>query len=400
MANPLEQAFALYPAAAELFSPDALHEVSTEYGGALHAPDVFTVLAARLLEEGEATPEHEESCLQLAQSFTPVDALTGFDKPQYKAMNLALLQEQQLAEGGDVFYMAADVSNLRGLNLALSGATIDDPDQKAVTEEGRTQTDGVLKLFAHVMEEEVSALGGTAQFYRDGGDELSVLITGVNAVQLEEVQQRIHSRAERIVEDAGLGNIMHPKYPDRGERAGAGIACAFAEVRPDSKLSALNGDVDAQINNIKQARKNYVALVRGQEPQKNLNNEALEQAKRSIARSASQLGIDLEQRYKEQPFPFADQEVLNQQGDGPVDFAPPVLRRKLQLEAEIEQQGMSEETAELMRGLLKIYEAHDVVTGYQRHSPQGVISEGLDFLRFNPDEQMHGRRWNCCPESR
>lgn len=387
----------VYPEVSALFSPEQILNTSKQLSLAATPAQLIDYLARQQISSLELPPDQAALCANMSRALMQQDSLTGFDKPYYKELNLALIQSAQAsgASGAEqAFYLASDVSNLRGLNLALSGSDIELAGEQAITRAGREMTDGVLKLMSHVFQTEVEKMveqrkqagfPAHATFYRDGGDELSACITGMGAEDMQVIQERIHTRVNLLIEETGLDDILHPKYPFLGERAGAGLSCGFVPITPAVTLEQLGKAADILIEEHK-AQKNVSFATRA--PRSKLMPEAIEHAANALRGYAVTEGITLGERTTSPPFPL-NQEVLPSADQSPADFVWPNLRRKMQVDDAVAKLHMAPEAASLLEGLHSTYEANDPVTGYQRHSPFGVISEGLEYLRAHPGDKMH-----------
>ena len=399
--TPLEKIEARYPEAAALFGAQTILDVPRDFGEFVSAPDVFTVLAYQRLEEAGAAAHQVDAVQLMAEALVQEDPLTGFDKPHYKELNLLLAQAEQkiAAERGEelpVFYLGCDVSNLRGLNLALSGSDVREVGDHGISGEGRQNTNQFLRLFAGIVEretrsvvEEVNAAGGNAQvnFYRDGGDELSAIITGVSEPSAMEIKNRINRNVEDVVMGAGLDNLLHPKHPYMGDRAGVGLACSMAAVMSDSELEALGLGVDAEIEKLRTAKKGKKST---KPLRTNLDEIAIQKAMDAAREKAAEMDIDLTGQRLGNPFPFETLVPPELAGLTPDEFTWPQQRREWQTQQAIKDYELTGDAKEVMNGLLSIYESRDPVTGCDRHSPMAIYSDGIDFLNQNPNADMVG----------
>ena len=395
--SPLESIRFRYPEVFRIFTPEELSGGVYDFGAPIPAPDLFYFLTAKKVEKLGLTQEQSDACMQMAESLIQMDALTGFDKPQYKELNLALIQEH-MAKGDlrdPVHYLGSDVSNLRGLNIALSGEDIGTPDDFSITPEGRQRTNQFLKMFSNIMQDEVETAlqekygaesSSRSMYFRDGGDELSGLVIGLSGNEMTRVQDRIHERIETLMEKTGLDTIIHPKYPYFNARAGAGLACSYTPVGAGCDMEELSNLTEQDVERLKEsklAKDGHIAT------KARLTGAEINHAMDVLQAEAVKSGINLAAKSMHRQFPFGNYPMNHQQDMCAEGFVSPAVQRMQQTKSAVKELGLDREAGRFLTGLHDIYESVDPVTGYQRHSPFDVIAEGLEYLRSNPGENMH-----------
>lgn len=175
----------------------------------------------------------------------PKDDLTGFirgiearDRTAARALDFS----QKTGRVGH--YISADIANLGGLNSTL----------------GETGANKVYKRITDIYAEELNragALSGNKDFslsnFRQGGDEFSSIVYGLEPGQIDEAVTRAQSRISDFVRSEGLSEIEHPKYKGDVTRRGTGITTAYAPLDPSRPVEETFSIVDKQLEANKKA---------------------------------------------------------------------------------------------------------------------------------------------------
>jgi|GEM_PF-1966692 len=169
------------------------------------------------------------------------DALTGFELPEARQRTVDRARDRVVREGTPAFYIEVDIHNLGGLNNGLSF----------------TGADAVLSGMSRLLRDELSKVDADVCFFRHGGDEFGVVITGdgLSQNQVDDAMARVHQRVDAFVSDAGLMDIPHPKYPGQDDYNGTRLVWGTARVtaNPDEVNEDVFNRADARLLQRKQA---------------------------------------------------------------------------------------------------------------------------------------------------
>ena len=316
-------------------------------------------------EDGE-TPAHKPffDILNALESHDPV---TGLERPRYEDMNLLLMEEYARWKGESSAsavgaYLFADLSNLRGLNYALSGQDITKGDNTFVTRKDMREADKVMRVISLIMMDEIDTLyitkGQTPNsiVYRNGGDEFSAIAPGMTVHKLDAAMEKANARIATFLKKAGIDTIAHAK-PDSRDRPGVDVTSACCAIDEQFEIHAANERLDRQIGQKKRAtavRKTAEGVV----PKTQLT---VEEIKHVTVTADAELEIlqnklrsthpkSFEQR---QSAPFAGIDPNEQ--NAPSEKRMPTflwgsLLRKRQCEKVIAQNGYTKEQDDLLRG--------------------------------------------------
>lgn len=160
------------------------------------------------------------------EAFRPTlhkDALTDFGITEYRIPSLERNRTFAKFAGKDVNYGLVDIANLKGLNVYC----------------GRKGADKVFKHITDILQDEVASeikkLGGTADWFRHGGDEICVVTTGISNKQLENAFANAKLKVDAFIKDEGLSNIIHPKH--RNDILKRGVSITYSTTKLDPVLS-------------------------------------------------------------------------------------------------------------------------------------------------------------------
>lgn len=332
----------------------------------------------------------------LAETMDHRDTLTGLRTHIHQELNFLLLQMQMAfqaePERGQAYCMSFDLSNLRGMNLALSGADTNDA-YGAITPEGAKLTDGFLRLFSHILKREVEKQcvgreqSAFADYYRSAGDEFDVFVYGLDHDQMQTIQQEVIRQIHAVIEAAGLSTIGHPKYPYRGEYNGVGVAGAFREFRTGGEGEAT--DLYEMRKELDQAIERNKEKATGRNgsgtPKSKLEREDIERAKAAIESAGASLGIDIYARVPPKPFSFMEEVSGEKEGEG---FRWRSERYAAAV-ATIAGTIKDERDKALLGRLWKCVKPVDKVTRCVTEEPRGALMQVLNFLHNHPDASAH-----------
>lgn len=217
---------------------------------------------------------------QILPMLRDVDQVTGLNAPYSRHLNVALaayyakLHTDREGHAPPLHIVSGDFSNLRGLNVVLSGGDIRQeanaiknaqnhegvaPSASSLaSREGNQHANKILRMVAHIFSEEMVALKQkfpevTVKCYRSGGDEFDAIIAGAPEQEIEKAQKKIHDRVESLVKELGLDRIMHPKYSTSASHRGIGFTCACGSYSADDT-----------VNQFHQLEKNLEKIIEGE----------------------------------------------------------------------------------------------------------------------------------------
>jgi GGDEF domain-containing protein len=160
------------------------------------------------------------------------DPVTGFREGRLGTARPETLRraqafiEQSMSVDGDNYwrgaYLELDIRNLGGLNAAL----------------GHSGADKVYGRIAVIIREELRELGVDVSLFRHGGDEMSAVVVGADAAQVNKAMQRAQDRVAEYVRTTNrngtpLSQIPHPKHPDDPSKKGTGFTSAAEDIDPE-----------------------------------------------------------------------------------------------------------------------------------------------------------------------
>ncbi len=187
-------------------------------------------------QKGELTPELVQEKMQgLA-----VDRVTDYQGATFHRPTLDLAMKEHKASGRDFSYADVDLANLGGLN-AHRGS-----NEKA-NDDFRSMSD--------IIREEVQKDVPGARFFRQGGDEMSVLAPDTPREVLDASLARANERVQRHVQEQGLDQIPHPKHKAEDPHApGVGIYYGTTDFVGKKGVHDIITSADSQTNTMKRQR--------------------------------------------------------------------------------------------------------------------------------------------------
>lgn len=166
------------------------------------------------------------------------DAVTGFYDARLsslKADTVARAQEHVAQSGDEAHYVSADIGNLGGLNAAMNN----------VAEAANVHFRGL----ADILSTRLGATDATVVPMRTGGDELGVVVVGIDEPTLANAVEATQRQVSRYAEDHGLADIPHPKHADQ---AGVGLHIGYTSVSSDKTLDHIFTEADQGVDRSKQ----------------------------------------------------------------------------------------------------------------------------------------------------
>jgi hypothetical protein len=166
------------------------------------------------------------------------DAVTGFYDARLsslKADTVARAQAHVAQSGDEAHYVSADIGNLGGLNAAMNN----------VAEAANVHFRGL----AEILSTRLGATDATVVPMRTGGDELGVVVVGIDEPTLANAVEATQRQVSRYAEDHGLADIPHPKHEDQ---AGVGLHIGYTSVSPDKTLDHIFTEADEGVDRSKQ----------------------------------------------------------------------------------------------------------------------------------------------------
>ena len=166
------------------------------------------------------------------------DAVTGFYDARLsslKADTVARAQAHVAQSGDPAHYVSADIGNLGGLNAAMNN----------VAEAANVHFRGL----ADILSTRLGATDATVVPMRTGGDELGVVVVGIDEPTLANAVEATQRQVARYAEDHGLADIPHPKHADQ---AGVGLHIGYTSVSPDKTLDHIFTEADQGVDRSKQ----------------------------------------------------------------------------------------------------------------------------------------------------
>jgi GGDEF domain-containing protein len=221
------------------------------------------------IKAGKVRALFEEAAKQLVM----IDPQTGLLNAKYHVINEELIQlylHHQVAAGvpllehGEACYItrvAFDFSNLRGLNVLLSGMDAS-ADRLQSTAEGEKLADDLMAIVCRIIQDEVGAypeLSGEPYIQRSSGDEFEWIAFNIPPHEVDNIRSNINYRVNQLIADLGLGNILNPKNY-KGEsvyRQGTGIESAAEYILRGEDSIAVGAMLDKGIDEAKAYRQNF-----------------------------------------------------------------------------------------------------------------------------------------------
>ena len=140
----------------------------------------------------------------------------------------------RLKSRDDSFLIEGDFFNLRAVNDCMQ----------------RSEANDFMRITAGIYQQELAGISPDILFTsRAGrGDEVSILISGIEEGVLEEALTKAQEKVARFVEKTGLTQLRHRKYP---ERCGAGLSVAKTSLSVDDDYDVLSASLQKSISDNK-----------------------------------------------------------------------------------------------------------------------------------------------------
>ncbi len=163
-------------------------------------------------------------------AFIKMDRVLGCVDTKDVVVNLF----DRLKSRDDSFLIEGDFFNLRAVNDCMQ----------------RSEANDFMRITAGIYQEELAEISPDILFTsRAGrGDEVSILISGVEEGILDDALTKAQQKVERFVKKTGLDQLRHRKYP---ERRGAGLSVAKASLSADDAYDELRTFLQKSISESK-----------------------------------------------------------------------------------------------------------------------------------------------------
>ena len=164
-------------------------------------------IAASLEKHGidEAHPLHKEILDEHRRIVREEDHVTGYQPEGFYEPTLNRVHEAQKESATPSAYAVMDLINLGGINKKFGSETAANKTYRGI---------------ADTVKNEVKRTFPRAQFIRQGGDELSVIVEGATKKELDSVMESARIKVREYADEKGLGELKHHKT---GEVVGTGI---------------------------------------------------------------------------------------------------------------------------------------------------------------------------------
>ncbi|MCK5235444.1 MAG: diguanylate cyclase [Deltaproteobacteria bacterium] len=158
------------------------------------------------------------------------DTVTGYQPATYHTPTLERTFAEHKETGAPFTYGTIDLKNLGGLNKHFGGESAANPSVRAMTD-----------IIKNTIEE--SGVDN-AQFFRQGGDEFSIVAPGVDRATLDNALKRAKVKVDEYAKEQGLSEIYHPKLR---RNTGVGIYYGVAEYASAETLEDVIGDAETLV---------------------------------------------------------------------------------------------------------------------------------------------------------
>ncbi len=200
----------------------------------LHPAEIREALAQKYMPD--ADPKLLEIYSDVERSRYQPDAMTGYMQKPHLGLVSGFGHLYAQSTGRDVAMIEVDFSNMGGTNelyRALEAQAKGVPIENIPVEDVWHYTDDSAKLIAKTLQAELqnSLPEGSAILpVRSGGDELRLVVTGIEPSQYETVSRAIHSKIETHMAALNLHDHVHLKAPDTLEKNGFGAALTIVDM--------------------------------------------------------------------------------------------------------------------------------------------------------------------------
>lgn len=230
-----------------------------EQRGFLTPAETQAVLIKQYLPSDDARLHDFIHATELARN-TP-ENVTGYlgKEHAYLATGLAHLYARET--GMPVLMVEVDFSNMGGTNeyfhrmlVAEAGIASNIYKADVSKKDGEALTDRAVRLLSAGIVSDIAALHPDERIIpiRTGGDELRILVTGIDDPQKQiELSDILHANIERRVASMGLQDHPHLKDPEDRRRNGFGAALAVQDMGLITNSGSLIQELDARISETK-----------------------------------------------------------------------------------------------------------------------------------------------------
>ena len=175
------------------------------------AQDALSAELAAAHARGELTPELVRQKMQDLAA----DRVTGYQGATFHRPSLDRAWQDHQTSGRDFSYADIDLANLGGLNAHRGSNEAANADFREIT---------------RIIQQEVVKDVPEARFYRQGGDEMSIIAPDTPREVLEAALVRADKQVQRYAAGQGLDQVPHPKHkPEAPHAPGVGIHFGTAD---------------------------------------------------------------------------------------------------------------------------------------------------------------------------
>jgi|GEM_PF-1903187 len=175
------------------------------------AQDTLSAELAAAHARGELTPELVKEKMQGLAA----DRVTGYQGATFHRPSLDRAWQDHQTTGRDFSYADIDLANLGGLNAHRGSNESANADFREIT---------------RIVQQEVSKAAPDARFFRQGGDEMSIIAPDTPREVLEAALVRADKQVQRYAAEQGLDQVPHPKHrPESPHAPGVGIHFGTAD---------------------------------------------------------------------------------------------------------------------------------------------------------------------------
>lgn len=233
-----------------------LKEIWAEYGEFLTPSETYLALIKRYTPD--APPEYHALLAQIEQEKQKPDPMTGYLGKEHTVITSALGHLYARETGKPMTIMEVDYSNMGGTNTLFRQKIADSlgVDVSQVDEtEAYQYTDAVAKIIAQQILADLHEYNQRSGRehpikvvpIRSGGDELRLIISGLEEDEEKEVSAIIEANIERHMRELGLLDHPHLKHPNDPVKKGFGAAFIMQAmkriVEPKSLISVLDNRI-------------------------------------------------------------------------------------------------------------------------------------------------------------
>lgn len=185
-------------------------------------------------------PEEEARQLFKRTGGERLDPDTGYHFGEDRGPTMQRAIEHLRKTGEDAYYVEMDIRNLGSLNRGLGrpGAVVE------------------FKVGADLIKEELRAVKADVSLFHHGGDEISAVVVGPNVTQatIDAALTRAQARFRTYMQARGLGDLVHPKYPNDPAKRGIGFTFSTKQALTTDTPESVFRAADQALELLKKAK--------------------------------------------------------------------------------------------------------------------------------------------------